>query len=224
VTPIAGWCAATATSIVLASVALLPVLRASAPDDSALAQLPAADTGSFPVPLPGLTSGGPANTKDPASSPTAGGSVTGGATGGATPGGAPPGGGDGTGDGGTGEGPTGGGSTSGGQGATPTRPPARTTTPPTTTEDGWTVTTGTDGVRTYVRSFRVEGGQAVIRMTSRAVVSLVTATPADGWAVQKVQDSPDNMAVYFNETGHSFIIHATWHNDRPFTQVSEIGA
>ncbi|GAA0479518.1 hypothetical protein Ade02nite_39550 [Paractinoplanes deccanensis] len=79
-------------------------------------------------------------------------------------------------------------------------------------------------MRTYVRSFRVEGGQAVIRMTSTAVVSLVTATPADGWAVQKVQDSPDNLAVYFNETNHSFIIHATWWDDRPFAEVSEIGS
>ena len=100
-----------------------------------------------------------------------------------------------------------------------------TTAPPaTTTEDGWTVTTAGDGKRTYVRSFRVEGGQAVIRMTSDGVVSLVTATPADGWQVQKVQDSPGNMAVYFNETNHSFIIHATWFNDRPFAQVSEVGS
>jgi hypothetical protein len=75
-----------------------------------------------------------------------------------------------------------------------------------------------------VRSFRVEGGQAVIRMTSDAVVSLVTATPADGWQVQKVQDSADNLAVYFNEVNHSFIIHATWFNDKPFAEVSEIGS
>jgi hypothetical protein len=61
-------------------------------------------------------------------------------------------------------------------------------------------------------------------MTSDGVVSLVTATPADGFSVQKVQDSPDNMAVYFNESQHSFIIHATWHNDRPFVQVSEVGS
>ena len=75
-----------------------------------------------------------------------------------------------------------------------------------------------------MRSFKVEGGQAVIRMTSDGVVALVTATPADGYAVQKVQDSPGNMAVYFNETNHSFIIHATWWDDRPFTEVSEIGS
>ena len=60
-------------------------------------------------------------------------------------------------------------------------------------------------------------------MTSDSVVSLITATPADGYSVEKVQNSKDNMAVYFNETAHSFIIHATWWDDRPFAQVSEIG-
>ncbi|MET0418077.1 MAG: DNA mismatch repair protein MutL [Actinoplanes sp.] len=191
-TPIAGWCAATATSIVLASVALLPVLRTDVPEDSALAQLPAADRSSFPAPLPSVTTDAPEQPDEPSPRPS---KTTKPTT----------------------EAPT----------RTTAPPPAtatQATTPPTTTEDGWTVTTGGDGVRTYVRSFRVEGGQAVIKMTSEAVVSLVTATPADGYAVQKVQDSPDNMAVYFNETGHSFIIHATWHNDRPFVQVSEIGS
>ncbi|MEU8816118.1 DNA mismatch repair protein MutL [Actinoplanes sp. NPDC048796] len=198
-TPIVGWLAATATSIVLASVALLPVLRTTAPEDSALAALPAADASSFPAPLPSVTTPSPAapsavspstattttttrprptKTTKPTAKPT----------------------------------------------TTPPKTTTTTTTPPTTTEDGWTVTTGADGVRTYVRSFKVEGGQAVIRMTSDGVVSLVTATPADGWAVQKVQDSPGNLAVYFNETNHSFIIHATWWDDRPFVEVSEIGS
>jgi hypothetical protein len=177
--------------------AILPVLRTSAPQDSALSQLPAADTNTFPAPLPTSAA---APTPDEPTPPAR------------TTKARPP--------------------------ATTTRPPAETTrpttpptkptkattTPKTTTEDGWTVTTGGDGVRTYVRSFRVEGGQAVIRMTSKGVVELVTATPADGYAVQKVQDSPDNMAVYFNETNHSFIIHATWWDDRPFTEVSEIGS
>jgi hypothetical protein len=191
-TPIAGWCAATATSIVLASVALLPVLRTNAPEDRALAQLPASDTSDFPVPLPSVTTPPPVRAVPTTSPPSRKPRPTGTKTTTAT-----------------------------------TAPPRPTTTPPkppTTTEDGWTVTTADDGTRTYVRSFRVEGGQAVIRMTSDAVVSLVTATPADGWQVQKVQDTPDNLAVYFNETGHSFIIHATWHNDRPFAQVSEIGS
>ena len=191
VTPIAGWAAATATSIVLASAAILPVLHATAPQDSALWQLPAAAT-SFPAPLPAATSTpaptskAPPATRKPTSRPPRTTSPT----------------------------------------TSPaTEPPAKSTTAPpaTSTEDGWTVTTAADGLRTYVRSFQVEGGQAVIRMTSDAVVALVTATPADGYAVQKVQDTPDNMAVYFNETNHSFIIHATWWDDRPFTEVSEIG-
>jgi hypothetical protein len=167
---------------VLASVALLPVLRAS-PEDGALAQLPAAGGSAFPAPLPTVTKPSPAPTSS-RPRPT----VT----------------------------------------RTKAKPAPRTTAPErpakATTEDGWTVTTADDGKRTYVRSFRVEGGQAVIRMTSDGVVSLVTATPADGWAVQKVQDSPGNLAVYFNETQHSFIIHATWFNDRPFAEVSEIGS
>jgi cytoskeletal protein RodZ len=182
---------------VLASVALLPVLRTATPEDAALAQLPAADSRSFPAPLPAVTDD-PTGTPAPSPSPSPGRTSS---------------------------------RSKPSRSATPktsspetTKPAKATTTPPTTTEDGWTVTTRADGLRTYVRSFRVEGGQAVIRMTSDSVVSLVTATPADGYAVQKVQDSPDNMAVYFNETAHSFIIHATWFNDRPFAEVSEIGS
>ncbi len=181
-TPIAGWCVATATSIVLASVAILPVLRTTAPRDSALAQLPAAATG-FPAPLPSAGS----DASHPVTSPTSRRPHT------TAP------------------------------ASTGTPKPAVTTTPPTTTEDGWTVTTAADGLRTYVRSFKVEGGQAVVKVTSDGVVALVTATPADGWAVQKVQDSPDNLAVYFNETGHSFIIHVVWWDDKPFAEVNEIG-
>ena len=185
-TPIAGWAAATATSIVLASAAILPVLRTSEPQDAALAQLPAAAT-SFPAPLPSVTapssSGG-----SPVTSPTSHRPRTSAAT------------------------------------PKPTSKPAtKATAPPTTTEDGWTVTTAEDGLRTYVRSFQCAGGQAVIKVTSDAVVALITATPADGYAVEKVQNSKDNMAVYFNETNHSFIIHATWFTDKPFVEVSEIG-
>jgi hypothetical protein len=174
--PIAGWCAATATSIVLASVALTPVLRTATPQDQALAQLPAkpAEPSAFPVPLPTVTTPGAAPTPSRTRPDKA------------------------------------------------TKKPAAK--PATTTEDGWTVTTAAGGVRTYVRSFRVEGGQAVIKMTSDGAVHLVTATPADGYAVQKVQDSPGNMAVYFNETAHSFIIHATWWDDHPFAEVSEVGS
>ncbi|WP_030438115.1 hypothetical protein [Actinoplanes subtropicus] len=182
-TPIAGWAAATATSIVLASAAILPVLRASEPQDSALAQLPAAAT-SFPAPLPSVTT---PETK-PGASPTSHRPRTSAAT----------------------LKPT-------------TKPATKATAPPTTTEDGWTVTTADDGLRTYVRSFQCAGGQAVIKVTSDSVVSLITATPADGFAVEKVQNTKDNLAVYFNETNHSFIIHVTWFTDKPFAEVSEVG-
>jgi len=185
-TPIAGWAAATAGSIVLASAAILPVLRTSEPQDAALAQLPAAAT-SFPAPLPSVTTP-PPSAGSPGASPTSHRPRTSAAT------------------------------------VKPTSKPATgATTPPTTTEDGWTVTTAADGLRTYVRSFQCAGGQAVIKMTSDAVVSLITATPADGFAVEKVQNTKDNLAVYFNETNHSFIIHATWFTDKPFVEVSEIG-
>ncbi|BCJ53489.1 hypothetical protein Asp14428_49640 [Actinoplanes sp. NBRC 14428] len=101
--------------------------------------------------------------------------------------------------------------------------PTRTTAAPTTTnKDGWTVTDSNDE-RTYVRSFRVEGGQTVIR-ASDGVIKLVTATPRDGYSVATVQDTPDNLAVYFNEVNHSFIIHVVWRDDEPFAQVSEIGS
>ena len=185
-TPIAGWSAATAGSIVLASAAILPVLRTSEPQDAALAQLPAAAT-SFPAPLPSVTTP-PPSAGSPGASPTSHRPRTSAAT------------------------------------VKPTSKPATgATTPPTTTEDGWTVTTAADGLRTYVRSFQCAGGQAVIKMTSDAVVSLITATPADGFAVEKVQNTKDNLAVYFNETNHSFIIHAVWSGDKPFVEVSEIG-
>ncbi|BBH65226.1 hypothetical protein ACTI_19110 [Actinoplanes sp. OR16] len=99
---------------------------------------------------------------------------------------------------------------------------APTSKPATTTEDGWTVTTGEDGLKTYVKTFTTEGGRAVLKMVSNGTVFLVTATPADGYTVQK-NGSDTNLAVYFNETGHSFIIHAQWFNGSPLVEVSEVG-
>ncbi len=190
-----GWCAATLSSIALASVAMLPVLRTAAPDEGALVSVdrvsgaaPAAPASLPPVPSAPATSR-PATTTAPPTTATT-----------STP---PP---------------------SAGRPASPSR--TRTTTPAgastTTVEDGWTVTTNGDGEKSYVRSFRVEGGQTVIRMTE-GKVRLVTATPNDGYSVATVQNEPDNLAVYFNEVNHSFIVHAVWRVDRPFVQVSEIG-
>jgi type IV secretory pathway VirB10-like protein len=188
--PLIGWLAATLTSIVLASVAMLPVLRTATPDDGALVSadqlrdagpaepipLPSAPS----VPAPSATPSPLATTRAPSSAPTAK-----------------------------------------EQPATPaTTPPARR--PEATVEDGWTVTTDAAGGRTYLRSFRVEGGQAVIRIRGGRV-QLVTATPSEGYEVATVQNSPDNLAVYFNEPNHSFIVHAVWNVDRPFAQISEVG-
>jgi hypothetical protein len=201
--PLVGWLAATLTSIVLASVAMLPVLRTATPDGGALVsadQLRDAGPGE-PIPLPSAPS-----VPAPSATPSPAGTTT------RTPGSAPtlderaP------------------------ATATATGPPPATTTtttppaarPETTVEDGWTVTTDAAGGRTYLRSFRVEGGQAVIRI-SGGRVQLVTATPSEGYEVATVQNSPDNLAVYFNEPNHSFIVHAVWNVDRPFAQVSEVG-
>jgi hypothetical protein len=201
--PIAGWCLATATSIVLSSVALSPVLNAAKTDVGALPDLgpvPAAEvavttTTETPSPTvtetadpapaesatataePSRTSRQPTSkpaTEDPATDPT----------------------------------------------TAPTTAPA--TKPATTTEDGWTVTAGDDGRKTYVKTFTTEGGRAVLKMVDNGTVFLVTATPADGYTVQK-NGGDTNLAIYFNEPGHSFIIHAQWFNGSPFVEVSEIG-
>jgi hypothetical protein len=193
--PLLGWLAATLTSIVLASVAMLPVLRTATPDDGALVSADQLrDSGETdPIPLPSVPS---APTPSTTPAPTA-----------------------------TSRTPT---AKPSPDGTAPARTaPTATTEPPareaeTTVEDGWTVTTGADGRKTYVRSFRVDGGQAVIRIRDGRV-QLVTATPDEGYEVATVQNSPDNLAVYFNQPNHSFIVHAVWNVDRPFAQVSEVG-
>jgi hypothetical protein len=190
-----GWCAATLTSVALASVAMLPVLRTATPDESALVSVDQLRAGAAePSPQP------PASTATPSPEPEPSATTTPSRSRSAKPSGTPS-----------------------RASATPT--PAKTTSPAestTTTEDGWTVTTDGDGTKSYVRSFRVDGGQAVIRMTEDKV-ELVTATPSDGYSVATVQDSPDNLAVYFNEVNHSFVIHALWNVNKPFVEVSEIG-
>ncbi|MEU4213954.1 DNA mismatch repair protein MutL [Actinoplanes sp. NPDC026623] len=192
--PVLGWCAATATSVALASVAMLPVLRAATPDGSAVVSVDQLrDSGAVePSPLPGGppdSSPEPEVTTSPPRTPKSR--------------------------------PKPGGATPSRTSATPARttPAVQTTT---TIEDGWTVTTDGAGDKTYVRSLRVDGGQAVIRITD-GEVKVVTATPSDGYSVATVQNSPDNLAVYFNEVNHSFVIHAVWNVDRPFVEVSEIG-
>jgi hypothetical protein len=191
--PIAGWCVATATSIVLSSVALSPVLNAASADSG---ELP--DIDQLPAPAAvSETSAPPPETADPTRTTKPAPSRSRSSSADPKP---------------TSKSP----STSGSTTATSTTPPA------TTTENGWTVTTS-DGVKTYVKSFTTGGGVAVIRMTSKGTVSLVTATPADGFRVEK-QGSDVNLAVYFIGPEKSFIVHAQWWNDAPFVEVSEVGS
>ncbi|MBG0560855.1 DNA mismatch repair protein MutL [Actinoplanes sp. NEAU-A11] len=196
--PIAGWCVATATSIVLSSFALSPVLNAARADDELpdLDQLPAAEvavtTTSPPAPAPAA----PEHPAPSASSSTSEPSRAVPSKTRRKPSSKPA--------------------------ATTAPAPPATTRPSTTTENGWTVTMGDDGVKTYVRSFRCDGGQAVIKMTSAGTVALVTATPADGYTVQKT-GSDTNLAIYFTSTARSFVLHAQWWNGAPLVEISEVG-
>jgi len=197
--PLLGWLAATLTSIALASVAMLPVLRTATGGEGGLIsadQLRGRDEAAPPAPSAPAPSVPPATTRPaaPPAKPRPSRSARG-----ATP--------------------------DPSRSRTPAPPPRSTSKPPVPAPevvDGWTVTTNGDGIRTFVRSFQVDGGHAVIR-AGNGVVELVTATPANDFQVQTVQNSPDNLAVYFNETNHSFIIHVVWNVDRPFAQVDEIG-
>lgn len=197
--PVLGWLAATATAIGLASVAMLPVLRTATDGEGTLVTMDQLkDVGQVSAApttsAPAAPSPQPSARRSTSSSPT----------------------------------PRKTQDEEGDESPVPeekpeptTAAPATTQAPQTSTEDGWTVTTS-GGVKTFVRSFKVEGGKAVIR-AKEGEIELVTATPSDGYAVQTVQNSPDNLAVYFNEVNHSFIVHVVWQDGKPFAQVSEVG-
>ncbi|GAB7050611.1 hypothetical protein [Catenuloplanes indicus] len=85
--------------------------------------------------------------------------------------------------------------------------------------NGWTATE-TNGKVTYVRSFKVDGGQAVIQIVDQ-VVSLVSATPATGFATDTAQPSPERLVVRFTGGGRAYTIDALWFNNGPFHEVTE---
>ncbi|MFC4997664.1 DNA mismatch repair protein MutL [Dactylosporangium cerinum] len=115
-----------------------------------------------------------------------------------------------------------------------TSAPPRTSAPPPTTKattaaparivDGWTVTTDGDGVDTYLRSFRSEGGDAVIRIRD-AVVSLVTATPRSGYSASRAQTEPTRLVVQFiSDSGNAaYLVDAMWWQESPHGTVTRIG-
>ncbi|UWP78690.1 DNA mismatch repair protein MutL [Dactylosporangium fulvum] len=90
--------------------------------------------------------------------------------------------------------------------------------------DGWSVTTGADGVDTYLRSFRSEGGDAVIRIRD-GVVSLVTATPRDGYSVSRSQTESSRMVVQFvaGSGTVAYLVDAIWWQGAPHGTVTRIG-
>lgn len=90
--------------------------------------------------------------------------------------------------------------------------------------DGWTVTTGSDGVDTYLKSFRSDGGDAVIRIRA-AVVSLVTASPRSGYSASVAQSEPTRLVVQFVSTSGSsaYLVDCLWWQDAPHGEVTRIG-
>ncbi len=88
--------------------------------------------------------------------------------------------------------------------------------------DGWTVTVQADGTPSYLRSFQVPGGSAMIRMVPGRVF-LVSATPNPDYSVQPSQSDPTRLVVEFIATGRYDVVDAMWWNDRPYAQVSHVG-
>ncbi|WP_432971833.1 hypothetical protein [Dactylosporangium sp. CA-233914] len=111
--------------------------------------------------------------------------------------------------------------------STPQKSP--TTTPPRTTAaarvvDGWTVTTGSDGVDVYLKSFRSDGGDAVMRIRG-GVVSLVTATPRDGYSVSQAQTEPSRLVVQFIAARNdvAYLVDCLWWQNGPHGTVTRVG-
>jgi hypothetical protein len=88
-----------------------------------------------------------------------------------------------------------------------------------TVVDGWTVTTKPDGTVSYVRSFHVTGGDAVIGMTPGHVY-LISATPRSNYTVVTQQPSPVRLVVQFVNGNLATLIDAIWWNDAPYAQVT----
>jgi hypothetical protein len=110
--------------------------------------------------------------------------------------------------------------------ARPTAAAARTSSPTasagrasSTIVDGWTVTTQPDGARSYVRSFHVTGGDAVIGMAPGRVY-LISATPRSHYTVQTQQPSQARLVVRFIDGSLANLVDAIWWNNAPYSQVT----
>ncbi|GAA3288192.1 hypothetical protein Dvina_34220 [Dactylosporangium vinaceum] len=103
-------------------------------------------------------------------------------------------------------------------------PPTQKTTTPPRVVDGWTVAPGDDGVDVYLRSFRSDGGDAVMRIRAE-VVSVVTATPRQGYSVSQAQTEPSRMVVQFvnGNGGAAYLVDCMWWQGAPHGEVTKIG-
>jgi len=97
------------------------------------------------------------------------------------------------------------------------RPSTAAPTAARTVRDGWTVSGGS-----YLRSFHVDGGDAMVRVEPGRV-RLVSATPRPTWTVHVEQNQPDRLIVRFLKGQTVFLIDAMWWEERPFAQVSRVG-
>ncbi|GAA2379685.1 hypothetical protein GCM10010170_086540 [Dactylosporangium salmoneum] len=196
--PVLLWCLATTASIGVASLALRPVLRTAVPQDSVPVatdeQAGGREVVTQTLPPPSLDPPGPSPTI--ISDPGSAFSPP------ASPPPAP--------------------RTSG---AAPTTAGARpTSAAPARYVDGWTVTTGSDGVDVYLKSFRTDGGDAVIRIRG-GVVSVVTATPRDGYSVAQSQTEPTRLVVQFisSHGNAAWLVDCMWWQNTPHGDVTRIG-
>jgi hypothetical protein len=99
--------------------------------------------------------------------------------------------------------------------APPGAPPSASTSP--STVDGWTPL----GDGTYLRSFRLVGGEATVR-AGRDQVELISATPNPGFVMTVMPGGADRAVVNFTTALHVSTLDAWWQGDAPTARVTEI--
>lgn len=92
----------------------------------------------------------------------------------------------------------------------------RTVAPRPSTFDGWQFV---DGV--FVRTFKLDGGQATVRIVNGRV-ELVSAAPNNGYRITPRQPSPDRLVVEFFDGTRFFVLDAMWWENRPYATVTEV--
>ncbi|MEV0645936.1 hypothetical protein AB0I28_11800 [Phytomonospora sp. NPDC050363] len=86
------------------------------------------------------------------------------------------------------------------------------------TLDGWHEIRG--GV--WEQGFHTDGGSVTVRAT-KGKVTLVSATPRDGFAVIVDDEEKSRLLVRFHRDGKVYTVDAMWWNDGPYAVVEESG-